>query len=132
MSDLNENLISKPSTEPIVNPTFKKASLKDKIYSFFGIGSKTTYKITRFPRQTFPYSRTSNRVDNRKTNILTFIPILLLNEFKQFLNLYFLILCLSQFVPALQVGKPHFFQINFRLFDQLHYSSCGYSDYQIF
>ena len=46
----------------------------------------------------------SNRVRNQKYNILTFVPIVLFNQFKFFYNLFFLLIALSQFVPALKVG----------------------------
>lgn len=37
-------------------------------------------------------------------NPLTFIFVVLYNEFKFFFNLYFLIVALSQFIPVLQIG----------------------------
>ena len=132
LDDFNENLINIEEKESFENPTFIKSSIKAKIASFCGFKSKNRYKIVRFPKQTFPYSNTSNRVDNRKTNIFTFIPKLLINEFKQFLNLYFLILCFSQFIPALQVGKLNFESFNLRLPDQLHHPFSSHSDYSLF
>ena len=46
----------------------------------------------------------SNKLNNQKYNILTFIPKVLYNEFKMFFNLFFLIIALTQFVPFLKVG----------------------------
>ena len=46
----------------------------------------------------------TNRMNNQKYNILTFIPKVLYNEFKFFFNLFFLVIALSQFVPFLKVG----------------------------
>jgi phospholipid-translocating ATPase len=35
---------------------------------------------------------------------VTFIPVVLFNQFKFFFNLFFLLICLSQFIPPLKVG----------------------------
>ncbi|GAA6002729.1 aminophospholipid-translocating P4-type ATPase NEO1 [Rhodotorula paludigena] len=45
-----------------------------------------------------------NIVKNQKYNIVTFIPLVLYEQFKFFYNLYFLLVALSQFVPALRIG----------------------------
>lgn len=49
----------------------------------------------------------SNRVCNQKYNIFTFVPKSLYEQFKQFNNIYFLFIALSQLIPALRVGKLH-------------------------
>lgn len=54
---------------------------------------------------TQPRRFVSNKVVNQKYNIITFIPIVLFNQFKFFFNLFFLLICMSQFIPALKVGK---------------------------
>ncbi|XP_064522254.1 probable phospholipid-transporting ATPase IIB isoform X2 [Pseudopipra pipra] len=45
-----------------------------------------------------------NAIKNQKYNIFTFIPGVLYEQFKFFLNLYFLVVSCSQFVPALKIG----------------------------
>lgn len=45
-----------------------------------------------------------NKICNQKYNIFTFIPLVLFNQFKFFLNLYFLVVCLSQFIPDIRIG----------------------------
>lgn len=45
-----------------------------------------------------------NLIRNQKYSIISFIPIVLYNQFKLFFNLFFLLTTLSQFIPALQVG----------------------------
>lgn len=52
-------------------------------------------KIQRFP---------ANVIRNQKYNIITFIPVVLFEQFRLFLNLVFLIMALSQFIPSLRVG----------------------------
>lgn len=50
---------------------------------------------TRFP---------TNIVSNAKYTALTFLPITLYNEFSFFFNMYFLLVALSQAIPALRIG----------------------------
>ncbi|KAG0056733.1 putative aminophospholipid-translocase [Gryganskiella cystojenkinii] len=45
-----------------------------------------------------------NVTRNTKYSIFSFLPIVLWEQFKFFLNLYFLLVALSQFVPALKIG----------------------------
>ncbi|KAI6182251.1 Phospholipid-transporting ATPase [Aphelenchoides bicaudatus] len=47
-----------------------------------------------------------NVVCNQKYNVFTFIPLVLFQQFKFFLNLYFLLMACSQFIPAIQIGAP--------------------------
>ena len=46
----------------------------------------------------------TNKLNNNKYNLVTFVPVVLFNQFKFFYNLFFLLISLSQFVPALKVG----------------------------
>lgn len=46
----------------------------------------------------------ANVVRNQKYNLATFLPLVLYEQFKFFFNLYFLLVALSQFVPALRIG----------------------------
>ncbi|KAJ2662137.1 putative aminophospholipid-translocase [Coemansia sp. RSA 1200] len=54
-----------------------------------------TFKRSKYP---------ANVVSNNKYNIITFLPIVLFEQFKFFFNLYFLLVALSQFVPQLRIG----------------------------
>lgn len=46
----------------------------------------------------------SNSIMNNKYNAVTFIPIILYEQFKFFFNLYFLLVALSQAIPQLRIG----------------------------
>ncbi|KAI8888423.1 phospholipid-translocating P-type ATPase [Backusella circina FSU 941] len=46
----------------------------------------------------------ANVVLNQKYNIVTFLPLVLCEQFSVFFNLYFLLIALSQFIPALKIG----------------------------
>ena len=43
-------------------------------------------------------------VRNQKYNVFTFLPLVFYEQFKFFFNMYFLLVALSQFVPALKIG----------------------------
>lgn len=46
----------------------------------------------------------SNAISNAKYNAFSFLPIILYEQFKFFFNLYFLLVALSQAIPALRIG----------------------------
>ncbi|TFK29197.1 protein transporter [Coprinopsis marcescibilis] len=46
----------------------------------------------------------ANIVRNQKYNVFTFLPVVFYEQFKFFFNLYFLLVALSQLVPALRIG----------------------------
>lgn len=56
------------------------------------------------PRNHSNRSYVSNAVSNAKYNPITFIPVILYEQFKFFFNLYFLLVALSQIVPQLRIG----------------------------
>lgn len=49
-------------------------------------------------------ARGGNAVCNQKYNFLSFIPLVLYEQFRMFYNLFFLLVACSQFIPALRVG----------------------------
>lgn len=51
-----------------------------------------------------PRIKTKNLIRNQKYNIFTFVPLVLFNQFKYFFNFFYLLISVSQFVPALKVG----------------------------
>lgn len=52
-------------------------------------------RTIEFNGKTSPRSFPSNKLNNQKYSIITFIPLLLWNEFKFFFNLFFLIIALT-------------------------------------
>lgn len=68
-----------------------------------GVNSRLSderYISPRNTSQTYP----SNAISNAKYNPITFIPIILYEQFKFFFNLYFLLVALSQIIPQLRIG----------------------------
>lgn len=46
----------------------------------------------------------NNKINNQRYSFFSFLPIVLFDQFKYFFNLFFLLVCLSQFIEALRVG----------------------------
>lgn len=57
-----------------------------------------------FDGSTRPRRFPSNKLNNQKYSCITFLPLLLYNEFKFFFNMFFLLIALTQFIPFLKVG----------------------------
>ncbi|EFP84901.2 phospholipid-translocating ATPase [Puccinia graminis f. sp. tritici CRL 75-36-700-3] len=93
------------SNKPIITPSIERESLIERIRR---LGTQTyTGKSRTIPfnppdhfRSRFP----PNIVRNQKYNLISFIPLVLYEQFKFFFNLYFLAVAMSQFVPALRIG----------------------------
>jgi len=62
--------------------------------------SRTVWLGRTATSQSFPH----NVIRNQKYSVFSFIPLVLFNQFKFFLNLYFLVMACSQFIPALRIG----------------------------
>jgi len=71
-----------------------------------------------------------NRLNNQKYTLLNFVPKVLYEQFKFFFNMFFLLLCLSQFVPMFKVGllfsyvSPLVFVLTLTMIKE------GYDDYK--
>lgn len=61
----------------------------------------------------------ANAIRNQKYNVISFLPLVLFEQFKFFLNLYFLIMALSQFHPDIRIGGCFalFFSSNIAIID---------------
>lgn len=59
-----------------------------------------TIFIGHRPTDKFP----PNVIRNQKYNVVTFLPFVLFQQFKYFLNLYFLVMAMSQLLPSLRLG----------------------------
>lgn len=72
----------------------KKKQFKSRVVSVSG-SAAAPGATDKFP---------SNVIRNQKYNVITFLPAVLFNQFKFFLNLYFLLMSCSQFINDLKVG----------------------------
>lgn len=50
------------------------------------------------------YNTTNKYSFFQKYNIITFLPIVLYEQFRFFLNMYFLVMAVSQFIPSIRIG----------------------------
>ena len=90
----NENASSDSCFKSIlyaIFPYFKKVNTKAR---------KTVYIKDYFRNKT----EWSNKIENQKYNLITFVPVVLFNQFKQFGNFFYLIMSASQFYDELVVG----------------------------
>ncbi|GAA5838969.1 hypothetical protein JCM11251_007842 [Rhodosporidiobolus azoricus] len=95
----------RPSSTVSTATPRKKRSLS----SYFSLRAAPSTKPRTIPlnaskavQKKAPYP--PNIVKNQKYNVATFLPLVLYEQFKFFYNLYFLLVALSQFVPALRIG----------------------------
>lgn len=66
------------------------------------IGESRTVEFLEAERKKTKYP--ANVVRNQKYSAILFLPLVLYSQFKMFYNLYFLLVALSQFIPALKIG----------------------------
>ncbi|XP_058981226.1 probable phospholipid-transporting ATPase IIB isoform X2 [Musca domestica] len=62
-----------------------------------------TVHLGRATTEKFP----PNEIRNQKYNFISFLPLVLFEQFRFFLNLYFLLMALSQFIPDIRIGYPY-------------------------
>ncbi|PKY42453.1 phospholipid-translocating P-type ATPase [Rhizophagus irregularis] len=59
-----------------------------------------SFKVAEKLKDKYP----ANVVRNQKYNLITFFPLVFYQQFHIFINLYFLLVALSQFIPPLKIG----------------------------
>ena len=102
--DLSEELISEPRP---VSTNKKSSGFTNCCSAIFPCIKKvdtTSRRMVYFSDQTLNITNWSNKEENNKYNIITFLPLTLFNQFRQFGNLFYLILTITQFFPSLAVG----------------------------
>lgn len=67
-------------------------------------GGSRVIPLGVLPSEWSPQGYESNAVNNRQYSIFSFLPLSLFHQFKNFFNLFYLLLSLSQSIPALRVG----------------------------
>lgn len=68
------------------------------------VEKRTITPATALPSNSKRYHYPSNAISNAKYSAFSFLPIILFEQFKFFFNLYFLLVALSQIIPALRIG----------------------------
>ena len=103
-SGLNEDLIQGPKP---VTTNKKSSALADFCSMVFPCIKKvdtTSRRFVYFSDQALNITNWSNKEENNKFNVVTFFPITLFNQFRQFGNFFYLLMSISQFFPELAVG----------------------------
>ncbi|GAA5862675.1 hypothetical protein JCM3774_001882, partial [Rhodotorula dairenensis] len=90
-------------------PLKKKKRQLSALKRFFALSAPPssqprTIVLNEAPSQRKKSPHPPNIVKNQKYNVVSFLPRVLYEQFKFFYNLYFLLVALSQFVPALRIG----------------------------
>ena len=101
---LKEDLIEGP--KPVSNNK-KSSACADFCSTIFPCVKKvdtTSRRIVYFNDPLLNITNWSNKEENSKYNAITFVPLTLFNQFKQFGNFFYLLLSISQFFPELAVG----------------------------
>ena len=106
--EINDNLIKENNNfEKSSSNTSSESCFKKVIYAIFPYFKKvnTTSKKTVYIKDYYlNKTEWSNKIENQKYNLITFIPVVLFNQFKQFGNFFYLIMSASQFYDELVVG----------------------------
>lgn len=67
-------------------------------------GGPRVVPLGLLPTQWSPQGYESNALNNRQYSVFTFLPLSLYHQFKNFFNLFYLLLAISQSIPSLRVG----------------------------
>ncbi|KNZ60393.1 phospholipid-translocating ATPase [Puccinia sorghi] len=99
-SSSNKNKTKYPSSTAIEQESFIERIRRLGTRSYSGKSRTIPFNPPDHFRSRFP----PNIVRNQKYNLISFLPLVLYEQFKFFFNLYFLAVAMSQFVPALRIG----------------------------
>ncbi|EPT26927.1 cation-transporting atpase family protein [Toxoplasma gondii TgCatPRC2] len=69
-----------------------------------GVQPQYQERLLYLDGRTVPQYFPSNAIKNTKYNVFTFLPMVLMQQFKFFFNLFYLAVALAQLLPLLQVG----------------------------
>ena len=104
-SDLRLTRIELEKEKVLLRQTLSNRRLnRGMLHLAFKVDLNEKVRVLSFGGRRFPHSFTGNKINNQKYNILTFVPVVLFNQFKFFFNLFFLLIALSQFIKVLRVG----------------------------
>ena len=101
---LKEDLINVNTKFTVNKKTNCMTNFCSKIFPCFKRVDTTSKRIIYFNNPDLNITNWSNQEENNKYNLITFFPIVLFNQFKQFGNFFYLIMSVSQFFEELKVG----------------------------
>ena len=101
---LKEDLIKERRKYSVNKKTGSCTNFCSKIFPCFKKVDTTSKRIVYFNNKSLNITNWPNVEQNNKYNVITFLPVVLFNQFKQFGNFFYLLMSISQFFPNLQVG----------------------------
>ena len=102
--DLSEDLIQDPKPVTTNKKSGACVNFLSTVFPCLKKVDTTSKRVVYFSDPSLNITNWSNKDENNKYNVITFIPITLFNQFRQFGNLFYLILTITQFFPQLAVG----------------------------
>lgn len=72
-------------------PLFKRTNCCEKLSYYLSPKKQfdLLYRVIKLDRRSYPPVYASNKVNNKKYSLITFLPMFLYNQFKYFYNLYY-------------------------------------------
>jgi phospholipid-translocating ATPase len=101
---LKEDLIQGPKPTTTNKKSSAFANFCSMVFPCIKRVDTTSRRLVYFSDQALNITNWSNKEENNKYNVVTFIPICLFNQFRQFGNFFYLLMSVSQFFPELAVG----------------------------
>ena len=101
---LTEEFIPDPKPVSTIKKTSALTEFFSKIFPCVKKVDITSRRLVYFSDQSLNITNWSNLDENNKYNALTFLPLTLFNQFRQFGNFFYLVLTVTQFFPELAVG----------------------------
>ena len=103
-SGLKEDLIQGPKPATTNKKSSALADFCSMVFPCIKKVDTTSRRLVYFSDQALNITNWSNKEENNKYNVITFFPITLFNQFRQFGNFFYLLMSISQFFPELAVG----------------------------
>ena len=101
---LKEDLIQGPKPATTNKKSSALANFCSIIFPCVKKVDTTSRRVVYFSDQALNITNWSNKEENNKYNVITFFPITLFNQFRQFGNFFYLLMTIAQFFPELSVG----------------------------
>ena len=101
---LKEDLIIEPQRYSVNKKTSCCRNFCAIIFPCFKHVDVTSRRIVYFNNPALNITNWENKEENNKYNLITFVPLVLFNQFKQFGNFFYLLMSIAQFFPDLKVG----------------------------
>ena len=99
---LKEEFIVKEG--PVYKKTGSCLNIMAKIFPCLKKVDTEAHRMIYFNHPEMNITNWSNKVENNKYTLISFFPVTLFNQFKQFGNFFYLLLSITQFIPQLKVG----------------------------